>query len=67
MNSDIPTQERSMPATATVLLPPSPPIRVRGLLAVPRLRDLPMSASAAEAKKEDVEVILDGVAILGYN
>jgi hypothetical protein len=38
-----------------------------GVLAVPPLRDLPMSAAAAEAKRKDLEVVLDGVAVLGYN
>lgn len=67
MNSDIPTQERSMPATTTVRPASSPLVGVQGLLAVPRLRDLPMSVMAAEAKRRDLEVILDGVAVLGYN
>jgi len=44
-----------------------PSVGAQGLLAVPRLRDLPMSVAAAEAKKRDIEAILEGVAVLGYN
>lgn len=67
MNSSATLQERSLPATTAVSPAALPPAGAQGLLAVPRLRDLPMSVAAAEAKKRDVEAILEGVAVLGYN
>lgn len=67
MNSPVALQEQSSP-NATVAFSTAPPsVGAQGLLAVPRLRDLPMSVAAAEAKKRDIEAILEGVAVLGYN
>lgn len=60
-------QERGAAVASDSRCPIPPAADTRGVLTVPPLRDLPMSAAAAEAKRKDLEVVLDGVAVLGYN
>jgi hypothetical protein len=61
------SQDRGTQAVPSFQPPHLQAVHARGIGGVPPLRDLPMSAAAAEAKRKDLEVVLDGVAVLGYN
>lgn len=70
MENNLPIRKFKNSMVADAIANINTPLHLIGLqnrLAASRLRNLPMSTAAQDAKNKEVEVMLSNIAVLGYN